>query len=184
MENKYSIAFIPDDSVIEEVKKMKLHLANEIGWYNSKNSLAHITICEFTSTEIEIIIKQISRIIAGFIPFEVKLKGFDNYPNGAFFIKPSEKSNDDLKKIMKELNSSLNIKKMYKSSEPHLSIARNLDPEKLTIAQKLFEETELSFQCDKVFLRKLNLDKKQFEIVNSFEFKSEPSSQEIQGTLF
>lgn len=60
MEDKYSIAFIPDSKTSEEVKKLKLQLADEIGWYNSKNSLAHITICEFTSTdkEIEIIKKR------------------------------------------------------------------------------------------------------------------------------
>mgnify|MGYP003679080430 CR=1 FL=1 len=169
MENKYSLAFIPDDIVIDEVKKIKLQLADEIGWFNSKNSLAHITICEFTSTEIEIIKIQISRITASFSPFDVELVDYDSYPNGAFFIKPSEKSKEDLKKIMKILTTSLTIKKMYKSSEPHLSIARKL---------------EVNFWCESVFLRKFNPDLKQFEIVDSFQFKGEKSTEIIQGTLF
>lgn len=186
MEDKYSIAFIPDSKTSEEVKKLKLQLADEIGWYNSKNSLAHITICEFISTdkEIEIIKKKIARITKTFTPFQVLLNGFDSYPNGAFYISPSENSKKGLKKIMKSLTSSLIEKKMYKSNEPHLSIARKLSLEKLAIAHKLFQETELSFQCDKIFLRKFNPNIKQFEIINSFDFNSEPCSEGIQGTLF
>ncbi|WP_339887110.1 2'-5' RNA ligase family protein [uncultured Flavobacterium sp.] len=184
MEHKYSIAFIPDAIIIEEVKKMKLQLAYEIGWYNSKNSLAHITICEFTSTEIEITKKQVDRITASFSPFDVELVDFDSYSNGAFFIKPSEKSKEDLKKIMKNLTASLTIKKMYKSSEPHLSIARKLDDTKLKIASDLFQKIELFFFCDRVFLRKFNPELKQFDVIDSFLFKGEKSTHIIQGSLF
>jgi 2'-5' RNA ligase len=184
MENKYSLAFIPDDIVIDEVKKIKLQLADEIGWFNSKNSLAHITICEFTSTEIEIIKNQISRITASFSPFDVELVDYDSYPNGVFFIKPSEKSKEDLKKIIKILTASLTIKKMYKSIEPHLSIARKLDVEKLKIANNLFQKIEVKFLCERVFLRKFNTNLKQFEVIDSFQFKGEKSTQVIQGSLF
>ena len=184
MENKYSIAFIPDDIVIDEVKKIKLQLADKIGWFNSKNSLAHITICEFTSNEIEIIKKQISRITTTFSPFDVELVDFDSYPNGALFIKASEKSKEDLKKIMKNLTASLTIKKMYKSSEPHLSIARKLDDTKLKTASDLFQKIELFFFCDRVFLRKFNPELKQFDVIDSFLFKGEKSTQIVQGSLF
>ena len=184
MENKYSLAFIPDNIVTDEIKKIKLQLADEIGWFNSKNSLAHITICEFTSTEIEIIKNQISRITASFTPFDVELVDYDSYPNGAFFIKPSEKSKEDLKKIMKILTASLTIKKMYKSSDPHLSVARKLDVEKLKIANNLFQKIEVKFLCERIFLRKFNTNFKQFEVIDSFQFKGEKSTQVIQGTLF
>lgn len=184
MENKYSLAFIPDNIVTDEIKKIKLQLADEIGWFNSKNSLAHITICEFTSTEIEIIKKQISRITASFSPFDVELVDYDSYPNGAFFIKPSEKSKEDLKKIMKNLTASLTIKKMYKSSDPHLSIARKLDDNKLKRASDLFQKIELMFFCDRIYLRKFNPELKQFDVIESFLFKGEKSTQVIQGTLF
>jgi 2'-5' RNA ligase len=184
MENKYSITFIPDAIVIDKVKEIKLRLADNIGWFNSKNSLAHITICEFTSNEIEIIKNQISRITATFSPFNVKLVDFESYPNGTFFIKPSKDSKEDLKKIMKNLTASLTIKKMYKSSEPHLSIARKLDNEKLKIAIDLFQKIELTFLCTSVFLREFNPSLKQFEVIDSFLFKSEKPNHAIQGTLF
>lgn len=48
METTYSLAFMPNAAIIEKVKLMKLDLANKIGWFHSKNALAHITITEFT----------------------------------------------------------------------------------------------------------------------------------------
>ncbi len=45
--NKYSVVFMPDLQTIETVKQLKLLLADKIGWFNSKNSLAHFTIFEF-----------------------------------------------------------------------------------------------------------------------------------------
>jgi hypothetical protein len=47
MEKQYAIAFHPYEEIIEKVKEIKMDLATKIGWYNSKNALAHITICEF-----------------------------------------------------------------------------------------------------------------------------------------
>lgn len=186
MENKYSIAFIPDSNTIEEIKKMKIQLADEIGWYNSKNSVAHITICEFTTTEnnVEIVKKQLDRKTSTYSPIEIELNGFNSYPNGAFFIKPSDNSKIALKKIMKNLNNSLTLKDIYKSSDPHLSIARKLDNQKLNTANSLYQNINLSFLCHSVFLRKFNPSIKQFEIIDSFEFKNENSFEETQGSLF
>lgn len=186
MEEKYSIVFMPNLTVIEEVKKRKLQLAEKIGWYNSKNAVAHITICEFHSTEtkIGILKKQIDRIASSFSPFEVELNEYSSYSNGTFFIKPSENSKVELKKIMKELTTSLAIKKIYKSNEPHLSIARKLNPENLSIASNLFQQIALSFLCDSIALRKFNSNLKQFEIVTTFPFKNENNLHNKQTTLF
>lgn len=40
---KYTVVLHPSDVNIEEVKQMKELLAEKIGWYNSKNSLAQIS---------------------------------------------------------------------------------------------------------------------------------------------
>lgn len=48
---KYSVVFMPDLQTIEAVKQLKLLLADKIGWFNSKNSLAHFTIFEFLEEE-------------------------------------------------------------------------------------------------------------------------------------
>lgn len=89
MKDKYSIVFIPKNEIVEEIKKIKLTLAKNIGWFNSKNSIAHITICKFNSSETEIkrINTQINRKVATLSSFKIFLDEFDSYPNGAFLYK-------------------------------------------------------------------------------------------------
>ena len=97
MQSRYSIVISPSENNIADVKAMKEALAREIGWYHSKNSLAHITINEFmaSDSEIELIKKQLSRICEGLKPVAVCLNSLDTYPNGAFFIAPNEVSKID-----------------------------------------------------------------------------------------
>ncbi|MGG7034245.1 MAG: 2'-5' RNA ligase family protein [Flavobacterium sp.] len=186
MEKHYSLAIYPSESVIAMVKSMKEDLSKKIGWFHSKNSVGHITICEFKATdkEIEIIKNQLIRLCDPIIPFDVCLNEFGSYPNGAFFIAPDEDSKKSLIPLMKKFHESLRIRSMQKSTDPHLSIARKLNPEKLTTARNLFTEINISFLCDNVVLRKFDENIKQFFVTDSFDFNSNPNSELIQGTLF
>lgn len=165
---------------------MKEELAEAIGWFNSKNSIAHITINEFEADEtvIERVKKQLFQITDTLEPVVVNLNTFDSYPNnGAFFIAPEINSKKSLKGIMKSINDRLVIKAMFKSNEPHLSIARRLTPEKTAIANSIFTSIDVSFLCDSVVLRKFNPEKKQFEVMDTFVFNNNPTIA-IQGSLF
>ena len=85
---KYSVVFMPDAATIDKVKQMKLLLAENIGWFSSKNSLAHFTIFEFLEEDINIerIEKQLKRIASEIKPFHVKCTDFNSFQNGAFFL--------------------------------------------------------------------------------------------------
>lgn len=158
MQNRYSLVISPPENIIAEVKAMKEALAKEIGWYNSKNSLAHITINEFmaSDSEIGLIKKQLSRICESLKPVAVCLNSLDTYPNGAFFIAPNEVSKIDLKQILKHINQSFRTKTVLKNNEPHLSIARKLSPEHIAVAYSLFSNPiELNFICNSIALRRL-----------------------------
>ena len=54
MKKKYSVAIHPSEDIILLVKEMKKKLFDEVNWFHSKNSIAHITICEFEATDDEI----------------------------------------------------------------------------------------------------------------------------------
>ncbi|MDB5119853.1 MAG: 2-5 ligase [Sphingobacteriales bacterium] len=43
----YSVIILPPQPIIKTVKEMKDELASRIGLFNSRNSDAHLTICEF-----------------------------------------------------------------------------------------------------------------------------------------
>lgn len=185
MLHRYSIAIHPSPELIAKIKIMKEQLATEIGWFHSKNAIAHITICEFEANEsdLERIKKQLERICNTISPVSVRLNDFGTFPNGAFFISPDSESISTLQPIMKSFHNVLVVKTTHHSNSPHLSIARKLSSENLIVASKVFHTIEESFLCDAIVLRKLNLEIKQFQVIDTFEFKG-ITSTEIQGKLF
>ena len=186
MKKKYSVAIHPSEAIILLVKEMKKKLFEEVNWFHSKNSIAHITICEFEATddEIEIIKNKLDHLCDALEPFEVNLNGFDSYPNGAFFITANKISKSKLKEIMKKVHEALRTLKMQKSNDPHLSIARKLTPENIEKANRLFTTINTSFMCDSVILRKFDPSLTQFFITDTFKFNSNKKPELIQGKLF
>lgn len=185
MEKQYAIAFHPSEEIIEKVKEIKLDLATKIGWYNSKNSVAHITISKFKlhSSKLEIINKQLQNTCKYIEPINVSLNKFSSFPNGTFFLCPNDLSSLGLKKIMREINTSLSNKLSYKTTNPHLSIARKLETEKLEVAVNSFSFVDLNFLCDTIIIRELDLEKGQYKIVKQFKLEGQtPINQ--QGVLF
>lgn len=187
MEKKYSVAIYPSQNVIDSVKTMKDYLKSKIDWYNSCNSVAHITICEFTVSELEIgkIKQKLFKICDTFTPFHVYLDHFGSYENsGAFFIAPNEDSKAKLKPILKKTQEILKPLNLKKSDDPHLSIARRLIPKNLEIASQLFTTIEIDFLCKEIVLRELDSIKKQFFVTDTFSFGSNPQPELIQASLF
>lgn len=187
MEKKYSVAIYPSQEVIDAIKTMKDYLKSKIDWYNSCNSVAHITICEFTIAESEIdkIKQKLFKVCDTFIPFPVYLDHFGSYENsGAFFIAPNEDSKGKLKPILKKTQEALKPLSLKKSDDPHLSIGRRLPPENLKIAAQLFTTIDIDFLCCEIVLRELDPIKKQFFVIDTIPFGSNPQSELIQGSLF
>ncbi|MGE6355254.1 2'-5' RNA ligase family protein [Flavobacterium sp. NPDC079362] len=184
MEKKYSVVIHPSEEIIQIIKTMKEGLASRIGWFNSKNSVAHITICEFKidDSQIDKFKQKLGKIADTFTPFQVHSDHFDSYPNGAFFIGPDENSKQ-LKSIMKKIQDTLLISGKDRSSDPHISIARKLSPENIAIANELFTTIDVRFLCDHIILRELE-PKKQYFVIDSFSFGSNPQPELIQGSLF
>lgn len=176
---------MPDLQTIETVKQMKLLLAQHIGWFNSKNSLAHFTIFEFFEDENQEdkFCLQLDRIASEMNTFNMQCDDFDWFDNGAFYIKPKEASATKISELMKQiLKESTQIKKTITNTNPHLSIARRLSPAKLEIAKQLFTNIHLEFAVTNLTLRKFDEKLKQFIVYKEFPLLEKP--KEIQGSLF
>lgn len=186
MEKTYSLVIHPPEPILALVKSMKEQLFAKVGNFGSKNSVGHITICNFETTEkgLENIINQIKKICNTLSPANVHLDKFGDYPNGAFYISPDTDSIKNLKHIMAQFNKSLRLPKMVKSNDPHLSIARRLKPENLSIAKEMFTTVDLNFVCDSVVLREFDPKILQYFVIDTFEFGNNPQPDVIQGTLF
>lgn len=187
MEKKYSVAIYPSQEVIDSVKTMKDYLKSKIDWYNSCNSTAHITICEFTIDESEIkkYKQKLFKVSDTFTPFQTYLDHFGAYENsGAFFTAPNENSKNLLKPILKKVQEVLKPLKLKKSDDPHISIGRKLTPENLKTASQLFTTIDIDFLCKEIVLRELDPVKKQFFVIDTFAFGSNPEAEFVQGSLF
>jgi 2'-5' RNA ligase len=191
MEKHYSVVIHPSPEIIAEIKGMKDHLAEEVGWFHSKNSVAHVTICEFKATdkELDAVKKQLTKLCAALSPLTVHLDGFGNFYNSkngkyAFFIAPNEESRAALKPIMKRFHNALPVKTFHHSDVAHLTIGRGLTINELKVAEEMFTNINESFLCDAIVLRILDMTIQQFRVIDTFEFKGNPQPESIQGTLF
>ncbi|MDR2222520.1 MAG: 2'-5' RNA ligase family protein [Flavobacteriaceae bacterium] len=184
--NRYSLCFQPDETTIEIVRQMKLQLSEYIGWYNSKNALAHITISKFQTDEIGIqkITTLVRQQCSTFVPTPVVFNSYGHYPNGAFFLAVAPENQIPLKAYAKKVCSKIALPNIYKSNEPHLSIARKLDSDKLQKALTYFEQPHLSFICNQVALRRFNPQRGQYDIIDIFPFLGLPSMEVEQLSLF
>lgn len=183
---RYSLCFQPDDTTIEIVRQMKLRLADEIGWYNSKNSLAHMTISKFQTDTVGInkIAELVRQQCSTFTPTPVVFNDYGQYPNGAFFLAVEAEAQIPLREYAKKVMSKVSLPDVYKSNEPHLSIARKLDPERLQRALVFFDKPAITFMCNQVALRRFNPDRRQYDIIDIFPFLSLPSTEPEQLSLF
>lgn len=183
---KYSVVFHPSETVIEAVKDLKEQLSTKIGWFPSKNSLAHVTICEFECEDetYENIKLRIANYCRYQIPFEVMFNDFENYTNGAFFIAPNTESKTKMAEIMKEIPKQIQFPVNHKSSEPHISIGRQLTVAQLKIAYSLFGSVDLNFICEGITIRIFNPDRKQYDVLETIPFLNEMEPKKEQLTLF
>lgn len=187
MKDLYSVVIAPPQHGIEYVAKLKDELYAKIGWYNSRNSKAHITICEFTADEDELanIVEHLKQIVSYEKPIYLSFNGVDRYPNGAVFLNPNENTKMPLSELMIRIHKKLNLKNSYKSKDPHISIGRKLNEENVEVALKMFAKEKLEFECKNLLLRKFNPQKKQYErFSEEFPFLGTPPKPNSQQSLF
>lgn len=187
MDDKYSIAIMPQEEGVVYVDEHKNALYAKIGWYNSKNSKAHITISEFVIDEDGIVgvINHLKEIAGYESPIHLNFEGVSSYPNGAVFLAPDKPTKETLTDLMKRIQKNLIIKKSYHSKDPHISIGRKLTEENVTIALEMFKEAKLEFDCTSIVLRKFNPVKKQYDVLpNEFKFIGLPPKPLAQQSLF
>jgi len=191
--NKYSFVFQPDEAglvLVDGLKQqLRAALAEEFpdkdkGWYHSCNSKAHVTICAFAGNE-----DALAQAIAALqqtMRYErsqyVYFDHFSSFAGGAFYIAPTVHARSYLKDRARKVVHTLNSFDLIEiSDEPHISIGRRLEPERLDFAKKLLRSVDLSFMCAGVYIRRFNPDMGQYEPVDFVKFGNQ--SKENSGQL-
>lgn len=176
MKQRYSIAICPPDDFVAEGKKMKLRLAESIGWFNSKNSDVHITVNVFECEEGEL--ETWKEFLHDFCKsqtaFEITFTKTGSYSNGAFYLDPDNDCKQKLVSMMKQFHEQAPFHLERTSIDPHLSIARRLKRDQLKKARELFPDSSfnLLFLCDNLAVRKFDSKRKQYFVESRFLFSS------------
>ena len=196
MLHTYSLAISPNSEIIQLVSDMKKLLKLEIcESYGSENSQAHITLFMFLAMEKDYpeILKEFKRVLAGSKSFELGFSGFDYFLNGkTFYIKPVKSSSKSIIDCCKNINAKFRVKVktnylMYwtpRFSKPHMSVGRNMKKDWLDKAFRLFTEFEHTYTCNAFVIRKLNVKKGQFDIIDTIPLLGQGYNAGQQLSLF
>lgn len=191
--NKYSFVFQPDEAgivLVDGIKqRLRAALAEEFpdkdkGWYHSCNSRAHVTICAFTGDDDTL--AQAIAVLHQSLRYErsqyVYFDHFASFAGGAFYIGPTVHARSYLKDRARKVVHTLSPFDLIEiSDEPHISIGRRLEPERLEFARKMLRSVDLSFMCNGVYIRRFNPDMGQYEPVDFVKFGNQ--SKENSGQL-
>jgi 2'-5' RNA ligase len=172
----YSVVIFPSPEIIEEIKALKQLLKQNIGWFNSCNSLAHITIAELkTEMDYLMYIDQIKDFCKTLTPQNIQFNSFSEFENsGTFYIAPNDNSKIYLDNIIIDIHYLLNYKIYKENINSHITIARKIFDSKMNLTKELFNKTtiNLNFKFDALYVRKFNFEKKQYsEIIEKIPFQ-------------
>lgn len=189
---KYSLVFQPYEAELNYIKSIKYKLAEQIGWFSSKDALAHISIAEFEANDTEL--DSVVAYLTDFVLSENRqYLYFDQYASfptlGTWFIKPTVPSKLYMQEICKSLWKDMPIPLTHLPAELHLTIARKLSQEQLQIAKDLLKQVDFDFLCDQLVLRKFDPQLRQYQPYAAFKFQGLPkvritSDEQGQINLF
>lgn len=174
---KVSLAFMPCERMNAKIKGVKEFLKSLVGWYASCNSAGHITICEFEAEKDELddivatLVDKLQYEHAQFVYFN-DYSMFQHGETYTYYIKPTVQSkfylNQRSEVIISTLKNRFSLKAI--SKEPHLTIGRRLEIDKIIQAKDHLKKVDLDFFCDSVFIRIFNPALKQYDIYSKISF--------------
>lgn len=156
----------------------KKNLVREIGWFPSRNSPAHISFNGFGAPEkkLQAIERYAKTFCDQITPFTVSFDSLSAYPTGVLCLSPEKETKRRLEKLMRLFNKNFPLRKGG-STDPQITIAQELDQDKLKVANKIAKAgiAGLQFNCNAIHLRKLDRNGQYF-IIRTFPLKgTDPS---------
>ena len=189
---EYLLVLNPHEELRNKIKKIKDDFYNDFKAPTAKAGWPHITLANFLQYEMmeERLLNRLKVVAMGFHPIKVELRDFGSFPSHTIYINvvskvPVQTLVKEVRKETQRLMKLNNDNKPHFILEPHLTIARKLQPwqyEKgwLEYSNKNFTGR---FIADGMLLLKRPLDEKKYQVVQRFEFQNLPVTTK-QGELF
>jgi 2'-5' RNA ligase len=189
---EYLLVISPHKDLWDKIMEVKKKFAEDYQSEHAKWGKPHVTIVNFVQYTMmeERIINRLHTIAMGYPPFKVELKDFGSFPSHTIFINVISKLpiQNLVKEVRKESQKLLKLNddnKPHFITEPHLTIARKLQPwqyEKgwLEYSNKHFTGR---FIADSMVLLKRPVGEMKYQLAERFQFQNLPVATR-QGDLF
>lgn len=187
----YLLVLSPQGLLKEKIMDVKDRFSRNYYHPFARSSKPHITLTHFMQYGVaeEKIVNRFRAIASAQAPFKIELQDFGSFSTHTIYINVTTKVPlMQLMKALKEAHSLLRFsadESPYFSTEPHLTIARKLEPGQHKQAWLEYSNTSFSgrFIADKMTLLKRKVDHMSYEHVADFEFGNNPLTH-LQGKLF
>lgn len=189
---EYLLVLAPHEALREKIMKVKQQFYDD---YKSPSALygkPHITLVNFLQYEMreERIVNRLSNIGMGYHPVKIELKDYGSFPSHTIYINitskvPIQSLIKTIRKDTQLLMKLNNDNKPHFIMEPHLTIARKLQPWQYEKAWLEYSHKQFTgrFIADGMLLLKRPVGEMKYQIVKRFEFQNMPVNT-IQGGLF
>lgn len=186
---QYLLILQPSETLRNRIQQQRQTLSDT---YQSPlpGSKPHITLVQFVTWQMseERLRNRLHAIAMGCPPFKVDLAGYGSFPSHTIYINVATKNH--IQMLVRELKTAQRLMKSSDNSphfvtEPHITVARKLQPEQYDKAWLEYEHKHFSgsFVADSILLIKRPLDSKVWQIVERFELMNLPVNT-TQGALF
>ena len=189
---EYLLVLNPHEELRNKIMKVRQEFNDEYKVSTALGGKPNLILANFLQYEMmeERLINRLKVVAMGFHPIKVELRDFGSFPSHTIYINvvskvPVQTLVKEVRKETQRLMKLNNDNKPHFILEPHLTIARKLQPwqyEKgwLEYSNKNFTGR---FIADGMLLLKRPLDEKKYQVVQRFEFQNLPVTTK-QGELF
>jgi len=189
---EYLLVISPHKELWDKIMEVKKKFSEDYQSEHAKWGKPHVTIVNFVQYTMmeERIINRLNTIAMGYPPFKIELRDFGSFPSHTIFINvvsklPIQNLVREVRKESQRLMKLNDDNKPHFITEPHLTIARKLQPwqyEKgwLEYSNKHFTGR---FMADSMILLKRPVGEMKYQIAQRFQFQNLPVATR-QGDLF
>lgn len=189
---EYLLVLNPHEALREKIMQVKQYFFDQYKNPTAIYGRPHVTLVNFVQYGMmeERLVNRLEILAMGCPPIKVELKDYGSFPSHTIYINVTSKVpvqhlikniRAEAQRLMK-LN---NDNKPHFIMEPHLTIARKLQP--LQYEKGWLEFSNLQFTgrfiADAMLLLRRPLNEQKYQIIKRFEFKNMPVST-VQGDLF
>ena len=189
---EYLLVLNPHEALREKIMQVKQYFFDTYKNSTAIYSKPHITLVNFVQYGMmeERLVNRLEVVAMRCSPIKVELKDYASFPSHTIYINitskvPVQSLIKNIRAEAQRLMKLNNDNKPHFIMEPHLTIARKLQPHQYEKGWQEFSNLHFTgrFIADAMLLLRRPIGEQKYEIIKRFEFKNMPVST-VQGDLF